>query len=326
MNVGILNLLAPVVSAVLTVAVMLLLLRSGNLPLDRPNPRSLHSVPVPRTGGVAMMMGIFVAALMLRADHGIVGPAAALAVLSYLDDRHQLPALIRLGAHLLAAGIFVWSSIGFENTLVAVILILALAWLTNLYNFMDGSDGLAGGMAVIGFCAYAIAAWLGGMIGLSGLSLSIATAAAGFLIFNFPPARVFMGDVGSIPLGFLAGAIGAVGWQQGLWPAWFPLVVFAPFIVDASVTLVRRLLRGQRVWQAHRQHYYQRLILAGWSHRKAAASEYALMLACAAAGLLCLRASPAAQLTVIGALTVALVVAMWAVDHNWRRFSARAHD
>jgi UDP-N-acetylmuramyl pentapeptide phosphotransferase/UDP-N-acetylglucosamine-1-phosphate transferase len=326
MNAGYIPLLAPVVSAVLTVTVMLLLLRSGNLPLDRPNPRSLHSVPVPRTGGVAIMMGIFVAALTLRADHGIVGPAAALAALSYLDDQHQLPALVRLMAHLLAAGIFVWSSIGFENTLVAVILILALAWLTNLYNFMDGSDGLAGGMAVIGFSAYAIAAWLGGMIGLSLLSLSIAAAAAGFLIFNFPPARIFMGDVGSIPLGFLAGAIGAAGWRQGLWPSWFPLVVFAPFIVDASVTLVRRLLRGQRVWQAHRQHYYQRLILSGWSHRKTAASEYALMLTCAAAGVLCLRASPAGQFAVIIALTAGVVIVMWAIDRNWRHFSAGAHD
>jgi UDP-N-acetylmuramyl pentapeptide phosphotransferase/UDP-N-acetylglucosamine-1-phosphate transferase len=191
---------------------------------------------------------------------------------------------------------------------------------------MDGSDGLAGGMTAIGFSAYAIAAWLGGMIGLSLLSFSIATAAAGFLIFNFPPARIFMGDVGSIPLGFLAGAIGATGWQQGLWPFWFPVMAFAPFIVDASVTLMRRLLRGQRVWQAHRQHYYQRLILSGWSHRKTAASEYALMLACSSAGLLCLRASPAAQLTVIGALAIAFAIAMWAVDHNTRQFSTGAHD
>src|SRR5207344_2645488 len=124
---------------------------------------------------------------------------------------------------------------------------------------------------------YGLAAWLGGNVEIEVLAWSISAAAAGFLIFNFPPAKIFMGDVGSIPLGFLAGAIGVTGWQQGLWPLWFPLVVFAPFIVDATVTLARRVLRGEAVWQAHRSHYYQRIILTGWSHRRTALAEYALM-------------------------------------------------
>jgi UDP-N-acetylmuramyl pentapeptide phosphotransferase/UDP-N-acetylglucosamine-1-phosphate transferase len=326
MNAGFVHLLAPIVAGAIAVAVTFLLLRSGNLPLDRPNSRSLHSVPVPRTGGLAIMAGVFAAALLLCADPGIVGPVAALAILSYLDDRFQLPAPLRLAAHLIAAGAFVWISGLSGNPLIALALILALGWLTNLYNFMDGSDGLAGGMAVIGFLSYGIAAWLTGMEDLSLLSLSVATAAAGFLIFNFPPARIFMGDVGSIPLGFLSGAIGAAGWQQGLWPLWFPVVVFAPFIVDASITLLRRALRRERIWQAHRGHYYQRLILSGWSHRKTALYEYALMLICSAAAILCLRTSPAAQSVVIGALAAVFAVAVWAIDRQWRRFSADAHD
>jgi UDP-N-acetylmuramyl pentapeptide phosphotransferase/UDP-N-acetylglucosamine-1-phosphate transferase len=94
-----------------------------------------------------------------------------------------------------------------------------------------------------------------------------------------------MGDAGSIPLGFLAGGLGLQGWQAGAWPAWFPVLVFSPFVVDASLTLARRLFRGERVWQAHREHAYQRLVLAGWSHRRLAAYAYALMLAAAACAL-----------------------------------------
>jgi UDP-N-acetylmuramyl pentapeptide phosphotransferase/UDP-N-acetylglucosamine-1-phosphate transferase len=259
--------------------------------------------------------------LWLRASPGLLIPAVALSVASYFDDRHALPAAVRLALHLLAAGIFLWMVAGTLSAAVLVILWLAIAWTTNLYNFMDGSDGLAGGMTVIGFGTYALAAWLGGSAELAFLAWSITAAAAGFLIFNFPPGKIFMGDAGSIPLGFLAAAFGLAGWQQRLWPLWFPLVVFAPFIVDASTTLVRRTLRGERVWEAHRQHYYQRLILSGWSHRRTALSEYGLMLVCGAFALAGLRQPPAGQFALVLAPALVLAMAMWAVDRRWKRFS-----
>ena len=278
---------APFVAFAVAVSVTALLRsrRAAGLALDHPNERSLHVVPVPRTGGIAIIAGMVAAALWLRASPSLLVPAAALAMASYLDDRHALPAAVRLLMHLVAAGVFLWLAAGSSAAALLVVLLLAIAWITNLYNFMDGADGLAGGMAVIGFGTYGFAAWLGGNGECEMLGWSIAAAAAGFLIFNFPPAKIFMGDVGSIPLGFLAGAFGVAGWQQGLWPLWFPLVVFAPFIVDATTTLARRLLRGERVWEAHREHYYQRLILSGWSHRRTAIWEYALTLACAALAL-----------------------------------------
>jgi hypothetical protein len=97
-----------------------------------------------------------------------------------------------------------------------------------------------------------------------------------FLLLNFSPARVFMGDAGSVPLGFLAGGIGIAGWRTVSWPAWFPLLVFSPFVVDASVTLARRMfMRRERFWHPHREHYYQRLVRMGWSHRRLALTEYA---------------------------------------------------
>lgn len=295
---------APLLAGIVSVFTMVVLLRARGLPLDAPNERSLHSMPVPRSGGIAIVAGVVAAALWLRCGCGLmVVPAVALALASYLDDRHDLPAAARLIVHLIAAGVLLWLILGFSTVVFPVVLLFAIAWITNLYNFMDGSDGLAGGMAVIGFGAYGMAAWLAGNSDFQLLAWAVAAAAAGFLAFNFPPAKIFMGDVGSIPLGFLAGAFGVAGWQQGLWPLWFPVLVFAPFIVDASVTLLRRILGRERVWQAHRKHYYQRLILSGWSHRKTALSEYALMLACAA---LALAAREAEALSQAAAVVVAI--------------------
>ncbi len=157
--------------------------------------------------------------------------------------------------------------------------LLAIIWMINLYNFMDGSDGLAGGMSIAGFGTYAVAAYGGGLMELSVLAAALAGAAAGFLIWNFHKARIFMGDSGSVPLGFLAAALGLLGWQEGVWPMWFPVLVFSPFIADASVTLVKRYLRGERLSQAHRSHYYQRVLRMGLGHRGTALAAYVLMLA-----------------------------------------------
>ena len=149
-------------------------------------------------------------------------------------------------------------------------------------------------MAAIGFAAYALAAWPGNEP-LACLAATVAAAAAAFLVFNGSPATVFLGDAGSIPLGFLAGALGILGWQQGLWSIWFPLQVFLPFIADATVTLGRRLLQGEAVWQAHRDHYYQRLVRLGLSHRTLAVYAGALMACCAATAIAALAARPEAQ-------------------------------
>src|SRR5690606_10611586 len=139
-----------------------------------------------------------------------------------------------------------------------------------LYNFMDGSDGLAGGMAVIGFGAGGAAAWLAGDAALPPGHLCVAAAAAASLVFNRPPPRTFLGGAGSVPLAFLAAALGSFGWRAGCWPAWFPVLVFAPFVIDATLTLARRIARRERIWQAHRDHYYQRLVRMGWGHRRTA--------------------------------------------------------
>lgn len=312
--------LLPAAAALACTSVILFLLkRADRLPLDHPNERSLHERPVPRVGGIGVMAGTLLAFALVRAEPLLAALVAALAVISYLDDRSHLPIAVRFGAHALAAVAFVLAAAPDLHPLWQATLALATMWVTNLYNFMDGSDGLAGGMALFGFGAYALAAWLAGDLVFVAVAASIAAAAAAFLVFNFPPAKVFMGDAGSIPLGFLAAALGLLGWRAGHWALWFPVLVFSPFIVDASLTLARRGLRGERVWEAHRTHYYQRLVQLGWGHRNTALAEYALMAACGALALWALGQPPAVQWGAAGAAIAAYLVLAALVDLAWRR-------
>lgn len=297
--------------------------------LDHPNDRSLHSQPIPRTGGVGVMVGSLVGVGLAAASGWLpanvllaFGGAGVLALLGLLDDRHTLPARLRFLVQVLVAGGFLYGA-GFSlDWVMGALLLLSLVWLANLYNFMDGSDGLAGGMALFGFSAYAVAAYLGGRFGLALASAAVAAGAAGFLLFNFHPARIFMGDVGSVPLGFLAGSLGLVGWGGGAWPLWFPVLVFAPFVLDATVTLLKRALRGEKVWQAHRSHYYQRMVRMGIGHRGTALRAYGLMLGTGGSAVLILPSGFSLQcITLTIWAIIFLAVGVW-VDRRWRRFEA----
>ena len=201
--------------------------------------------------------------------------------ISFLDDIIGLPIIGRLLVHFVAAGAAA-AGLLLNHTGVGwvILAVVAIVWMTNLYNFMDGMDGLAGGMALFGFGFYALAGVLSGHLPFAVTNAAIAAAAGAFLLFNFHPARIFMGDAGSTLLGFLAACLGLVGWQLGIWTLWFPGLVFSPFIVDATVTLARRLLWGEKIWRPHREHYYQRLVLSGWGHRRTVLAEYGVMILC----------------------------------------------
>jgi UDP-N-acetylmuramyl pentapeptide phosphotransferase/UDP-N-acetylglucosamine-1-phosphate transferase len=234
-------------------------------------------------GGIGVVAGI--AASVPFVSQGEWWPlwlcACFLVGISFLDDIISLPIIGRLLVHFVAAGGvaagLLLNHIGVGWVLLAVV---AIVWMTNLYNFMDGMDGLAGGMAIFGFGSLAITAWLGGNGPIALVSASIAAAAGAFLVFNFHPARIFLGDAGSTVFGFLAAGLSLIGWQDGIWSLWFPVLVFSPFIVDATVTLLKRAIHGEPFWQPHRTHYYQRLVLSGWGHRKTVLVEYGLMVVC----------------------------------------------
>ncbi len=326
----------------LTAAMTFILSRPNSLlyMLDHPNERSLHSRPTPRTGGIAIVIGIIagVLALFLLLDVDMPRQAVwlgalalAVALISYLDDRRHLPVFYRITTHLVAAGLVLYGGPavqairlpGYEwamaGWLLAIATVLYVVWMTNLYNFMDGMDGFAGGMAVIGFGTLALFGLLAGNVVFAALNLVVASAAAGFLIFNFPPAKIFMGDTGSSTLGFLAAGMSLWGEGTGILPLWVSVLVFSPFVVDATVTLIRRLLKRERVWQAHKSHYYQRLVQMGWGHRKTALVEYGLMAGCAVSALITVRVAPAVQWGIIAVWAVVYAILMIWVDRMWSR-------
>lgn len=278
--------------------------------LDQPNARSLHTRPTPRTGGLALWGG-FLVGLPLSPYPGLTALAPTLAallllaVVSHWDDHHPLSARVRLAAQLIAA-LIVLADPGYVlhalqlpgadiplSALAWPFTLLFVLWFTNLTNFMDGMDGFAGGMGVFGF---GFLAWLGFLAdnpAYALIALLIAAACLGFLMVNFPPARLFMGDVGAIPLGFAVAVMTLLGVRQGVFPLWTPLLIFSPFWVDATVTLLRRLARGEKVWQAHRSHYYQRLVTLGWSHRRAVLLEYGFMAGAGVSAVWFLHYNPA---------------------------------
>ncbi|MGF6769019.1 UDP-N-acetylmuramyl pentapeptide phosphotransferase/UDP-N-acetylglucosamine-1-phosphate transferase [Paraburkholderia sp. GAS199] len=313
-------------AALVCASILQLLMKTGlawRLAVDIPNARSLHNRPVPRVGGWAIVPVVVVATLLAAPTLWLPAAGAAfLAAVSQIDDRRGMTARVRFGAHLLAVAVLIVAHMAQAPWWALVVIGFLMLWLVNLYNFMDGADGLAGGMALFGFAAYAIGAALSAhpSAGLSVVSAAVAGSAVGFLIFNFHPARIFLGDAGSIPLGYLAGALGYWGWSEQVWPIWFPALVFSPFIGDASVTLLRRLLRGEKVWQAHREHYYQRMVQYGLGHLRTATLWYAVMLAGIILAVLALDWPPLLQWCSVVAWVIVLVLIGISIDSHWRRF------
>lgn len=314
----------PALIAAVVSSVMLAILvgNAARLPLDRPNARSLHVHAVPRVGGLAIWAGWFAGTLWLPGSKAWLASLAGIIAISLLDDRRSVHPALRLAVHVAAAALWVWLAAPAVDPVTAV---LAIVWMANLYNFMDGSDGLAGTMTLIGFGAYALAAGLAASP-TGELSLALAAASAAFLLFNLPPARVFLGDAGSVPLGFLAAVFGLAGWQEGAWPAWFPVLVFLPFIADASLTLIIRLLRGRRVWEAHREHYYQRLVQSGWGHGRTLALYAALMLGAAASALSLLAWLPGAGMVALAVWGAILALVFIAIEYHWCRRGVRFEE
>lgn len=252
--------------------------------LDRPNERSSHSAPTPRGGGIAIVVA-FVASLTAAADASaattlaLIGSGVGVAVVGFVDDHGHIAARWRLLAHFACASwILYWIGVprlewmGYTVNLGFIAVVLAalyLVWMLNLYNFMDGIDGIAGVEAVTVGAGGTAVYWVAGMpMGSDAVLPALLSAASlGFLLWNFPPAKIFMGDAGSGFLGLMLGALSlqaAVARPVLLW-CW--LVLLGVFIVDATVTLVRRLLRGERVYEAHRSHAYQHASRDFGAHR-----------------------------------------------------------
>lgn len=258
-----------------------------NAILDVPNERSSHSRATPRGGGVAIaaasLSGIGAAGLGGWIDSSLMlalsGGGGLVALVGWLDDRGHIPAPIRMGAHFAAAGWALWMlgglpdvrlgeaeiAVGWTGTLAAAV---GIVWLTNLYNFMDGIDGIAAGEAVsVGSVAGTLLLIMGHG-GMAAVAWVIAAAAGGFLVWNWAPAKIFMGDVGSGLLGFLFGTVAIASEGAGAVPLLVWVLLLGTFVMDATATLLRRVVRGERWYSAHCKHAYQRIARAGFSHAR----------------------------------------------------------
>ena len=244
--------------------------------MDLPNHRSSHAVPTPRGGGLAFV-AVFLFSIPFVTHFGIISCAESwvlmaagffIALLGFLDDHHPIAAYWRLAGHGLACLLTVYSLGGMPpidfftytlpaNRLLDGLAVFYLIWLLNLYNFMDGIDGMAGLEAVSVCLSMVCVYWFTGALDLMCLPLILAASVAGFLFWNLPPARIFMGDVGSGCLGFTLGvlSIQAAGVNRAYFWSW--LILLGVFIVDATLTLVNRSVRGEKIYEAHRSHAYQ---------------------------------------------------------------------
>ncbi|WP_409261264.1 MraY family glycosyltransferase [Pseudomonas putida] len=254
--------------------------------LDVPNARSSHTLPTPRGGGLAFVVSFLLGALALGCAGvvapallvGLLGAGGLVAVIGFMDDHGHIAARWRLLGHFVAAGwglfwmggmpplmVFGWA---LDSAWLSVLFgMLYLVWLLNLYNFMDGIDGIASIEAICACIGGCLLYLVSGYPQALWLPMLLAATVAGFLFWNFPPARIFMGDAGSGFLGIVLGLLALqAAWINPLL-FWGWLILLGVFVVDATFTLVRRLLRGERVYEAHRSHAYQYASRQHGSHR-----------------------------------------------------------
>ncbi len=259
---------AAAVSALLTRAMIPWLRQRGAVATE--NDRTMHSGIVPKGGGLPLLISVVAVTSAFHPLAALAPPLLAalvpLAALSWRDDIAPLPALLRFPVHLAAAALFVMGLPGdatvFQGwlpfALDRALTILALTWMMNLYNFMDGINGIAGAETVAISGGYLlIGATAATTLSYLPLAAALAGACAGFLVWNCrEKALLFLGDVGSVPLGFLTGALMIDLAIKGYWAA--ALILPSYFLADATITLLQRLMRGEKIWQAHKSHFYQR--------------------------------------------------------------------
>ncbi|MEE9452440.1 MAG: glycosyltransferase family 4 protein [Gammaproteobacteria bacterium] len=256
--------------------------------VDTPNLRSHHTRPIPLGGGAVFacvwLLACFGAIVLTDWSYSyfflfLPGSVMILSI-SFIDDLYKISAWTRLAVHLLVATTLVYAIGGFPQLSLgthylylggvgSLLAIVAIAWSINLYNFMDGVDGIASMQAIFIFSMGSLFFWLSGANYLMLINLFLVATMIGFIILNWPPAKIYMGDVGSTFLGFLVAAFALIGEKQYGLPALIWLIIYGVFAFDATITLLRRMMAGEKWYKPHYSYFYHhRLLLLGWSHTK----------------------------------------------------------
>jgi len=289
--------------------------RSGML--DHPGERHSHAVVTPRGGGIGIILALLVASPWLIASGDetwgkcVLPGLLALAVLGWRDDHVSLSARVRFFVQLAVSIYLVACAVnnGWMQGLGSILLaVLFLVWMTNLYNFMDGSNGMAGLQGVFGGAVLFFLFDSAGQPGLALASACVAASCAGFLPWNLVNARVFMGDVGSISLGFVFAALLVIGVGKQVFSLPVALLVMLVFVADSTLTLIGRVLKREQWYNAHKQHLYQRLIVQGWTHGRVALFYQAINLVLVVPGIVVAVNYPALAWPVAMVLILALTI------------------
>lgn len=259
-----------------------------------PNERSSHQIPTPQGGGIAIVLTFIVAVLWLGL-YGLIEPhlvwalagSVAIAVIGYCDDMYNVKIRWRIVIHFFMACWAVYWLHGFSildlgshkvnlNWMGSVLAVFGITWCINLYNFMDGIDGLAGSEALFAAVASGLALWIIGDLNTAFMLWLLAAAVAGFTLWNWPPAKIFLGDVGSCFLGYVLAVFAIHSANKSLLPIAFWFILLAVFICDSTFTLFLRILQRKRWYSAHREHAYQHLVQYGISHKQITTSIFIL--------------------------------------------------
>ena len=302
--------------------------------LDVPNARSSHATPTPRGGGAAIVICTLVVVATASwngwLSHGAAlalgGGGVIVALVGWIDDHAPLSAAVRASAHLVAAVWVVTSGGGMPalemgvvtlplGAVGSVLAVIGVVWMTNLYNFMDGIDGLAGVETLIAGGVGGLLLCAAGQPGLAAIMVGLAGSSAGFLRWNWSPARIFLGDVGSGFIGFVVSSLAVLSERRHAVPLLVFAILFGVFILDATVTLLRRLGRGERWAEAHLSHAYQRSVQQGGGHARVACGVAVLDLVLAALAWMA-WSRPVALLPSVAVATVMLAAVYRWVGHR----------
>ena len=295
--------------------------KSGMLAL--PGKRQSHQHATPTGGGLGLIISIVLVTvclgLMLSLPdfwwQKMLPGVVLLGIIGWRDDKVPVSALLRLLVQL-AVSIWLISSDSWEISLKDILIlgavVIAIVWQMNLYNFMDGSNGMAGFQGVFAGLTMAVLFQAGGDYPMALVAVTVAAACAGFLPLNFPKAKVFMGDVSSVPLGFIFAAFAVYGVQTGSLSLTLSILIMSVFFIDATLTLLSRAFRGERWYTAHAQHIYQRLIAQGWSHRRVLLVYQAINVLWVVPAIALAKIYPQYDVAVL-ALTLFLLGACWQI-------------
>lgn len=306
--------------------------------LDIPNDRSSHTVPTPRGGGLAIIIVLLLAGLVslflpqapIDVLVCLLLATLAFSLLGWQDDKHDLPASVRFLIQLLiavfASGWLLWATVpGYSTSFASVALLLLstlwIAWMANLYNFMDGIDGISAVESLILGATTSYWFAISGVASMAIICIAVAGASVGFMRWNWSPAKIFMGDVGSLALGAFFAIIAIIGTTRLDIPILAFLILYAVYLADSGVTLLHRIIKREKWWQAHRSHFYQRAVQSGFSHAQVSLSVMALNIIFALlASLLIMGIINATTATVV---TMAiLILLMFLINSRFNRIKS----